>query len=171
MQRVPPLRFRPRYLEAMVGASRGGASAITADRVNIVPLVVGEVMTVDQIIYVKGGAVAGNLRAGIYSAPDGDTPDGNPLLVDSGTVAVSPLANRKQAIPINPTVIEPPIVWVGIAFDNIGNQVSWASGYFFQGDEPNCRYYDLGAWGALDDPCPATTDPNLPMNAWLRKVL
>jgi len=155
----------------MVGASRGGASAIIADRVNIVPLVVGEVMTVDQIIYVKGGAVAGNLRAGIYSAPDGNTPDGNPLLVDSGVVACAALNNRKQAIPITPTVIEPPIVWVAIGFDNIGMEISWGGGFWYQGDEPNCRYYDLGAWGPLDDPCPATTDPNLPINAWLRKVL
>lgn len=170
MEYIPPLRWRGRYLECFLGVARGGDDVVNVGRVMLVPVSVPEVLTVDQIIYVKGSAVSGNLRAGIYSDPDGDGPDGDALLVDSGVVAVSAGATRKQAVAINPTVIEPPMVWGALEFSSATMEVEWASGQAYRGDEPSTRYYDLGAFAALSDPCPVTALLNLAVHLWIRVV-
>jgi len=171
MEHIPPLKWRGRYLESFLGATSGGDDVANIGRVHLVPVPVPEVLTVDQIIYIKGGVVAGNLRAGIYRDPDGDGPDGDGLLVDSGGVAVSAFNNRKQAVAIDPTVIEPPMVWGALEFSDATMEIHWAQGFAYLGDEPTSKYYDLGAFGALSDPCPPTAITTKPVNLWIRVVI
>jgi len=134
---------------------------VTTARVYLIPIEVLVRCTVDRImVHQYEGTVAGNCRVGIYK--DGttpDLPDGGALVVESASVAKAGI-NQKQLITIADTVLEPGLYWLAYESDENTTIISSERGIF--GIDPGHRYYDRGGgYGALTNPCPATTGGNI----------
>jgi hypothetical protein len=146
----------PRFLVPMWGID-ASSQAGSVLRVWLTPVLVPENCKVDRIsIYMSTASSGKRIRLGVYADNNG-SPYWSPLLVDSGDIDVSATGTKTYAI--SPAVALPKgIVWVCVltedatmAYFRSANAVSYL-GWAMDG----C-YYDLGAWGALTNPCPVIT--------------
>lgn len=144
----------PGYHRHVFALNAGGNRTPTVNRVYLTPFVVWYPMTIDQLIYSKGSAVAGNVRGCIYESIN-DLPDGGQLLADSGPIAMSPGVNIKQALDLPDTRLDPALYYCGFQWSDAGARYLDCGTRTQRGDPPNGRYYTPGAF-ALTDPCPAT---------------
>lgn len=146
-----------RYRKHFFSMSRTDDLTPTVARVYLTPFMVFNDVTIDQLIYTKA-TPAGNVRGCVYESV-GYIPDGGNLLVDSGTIAMSALTNRKQALGIPNTTLINGLHWAGLMFsDGAATRCARPHSTMIDGDEPNDRWFDNpGGFGAFPAVCPATT--------------
>lgn len=161
----------PLYQRYIKGIFEGNLSSTTfvTDRVYLLPIQILFPMAVDRCILQYAAIAAGNIRAGIYR-DNGDTPVGGALIVESAGIPKIGI-NQKHEVPIADTILLPGLYWMAFVSDeNLSTywlvQPVWRSGGTLTSHE-----YALGAFGPLDDPCPATaTEGNVPYCALRRMV-
>lgn len=132
------------------------SQTFTVGRVLLMEFVVEKNCRVDQIVYVSGGTAAGSATVGIYGPiSTRETPDGAALLVESSSTAQSG-TNTPQPISITETTLVPGLYYVAL-------EGSDATGTYMRNTNQTQvtgfgAYYDRGGgYGALTNPCPATT--------------
>jgi len=156
-----------RYLKPVFEGYGYTNLTLTANRVYLMPIEVPVRMSVDAILVFYKGTVAGNIRAAIYK-DNGEIPSGGALVVESASVAKSGTW-RKQEISIAETQLEPGLYWLAIQSDESTTIVCNESNAFVRYGTLRSYVYDLGAYGAFTDPCPAVSDASQQNPAlWLR---
>ena len=134
------------------------SSVVTIGRVFLIEFEVQHIITVDQIVWINGAAVSGNVRAGIYGPiTTEETANASPLVYDSGDVVQTGI-NSAQAHTLSTTkILTPGRYYAALELDN-------GTGTFMRQGAQNqvlgwTQYYDRGGgYGALTNPCPAPTN-------------
>jgi hypothetical protein len=138
-----------------------GISTITMvnKRVYIVPIQIPYMVIIDRLAYTLDTVSAGNVRMGLYR-DNGDTPVGGALVVESGSVAKAG-TGRKQEVTIPNTQLTPGLYWLAVLSDESTTIIYRCDGAYGTGGTLLACYYDIGAYGALTNPCPAITLSNV----------
>lgn len=155
----PRLKAVNRWIKPYAIAGTAGISGVgTVGRVYMCEFEVTENMIVDAIAFYNHATIAGNVTVGIYGPiVTEETPLNSPLLVESASTAHAG-ANAVQIISITETSLKIGRYYVAAEFSdgtatfgrlNIYPIVNGWTGYYDRG----------GGYGALTDPCPATTTP------------
>lgn len=132
------------------------ALVATIARVYLVPYQARVTQTVEAIGWCSGAVAAGNYITGIYE-DNGDTPVGGAVIVESPSAAV-PGANQLVESTILATQIDPALYWLAVEFDDNTNTARRIDGSVKQGGTLETHFYLRAmGYGALTDPCPATT--------------
>ena len=143
-----------KYLKSLFDMRADATLTHVANRVYLTPIEVPVRLTVDRICVSKLGVAAGNYRAGIYK-DNGNTPTGGALVVESDSIAKGG-AWASIELTIAATQLEPGLYWIAILSDEATTQVLATYNSEGVGLSVENRYYDIGAYGALTNPCPAT---------------
>lgn len=127
---------------------------MTLRRVYLTPLQVEFDCVADAIHVTWGNPSAGNFRVGLYR-DNGYTPVGGALLGESGSIAKAGI-NLSQVVMLADTPLNAGIYWVAVVGDESTTLFMSTNNAVITGGYVQSHYYDLGAYGPLTNPCPAT---------------
>jgi len=152
------ISIRNRWIKPYFSSVSATSQTPTAGTVYLVEFEVTQKCTVDAISYGKVATQAGNVTVGIYGpVSTEETAAGLAVIIQSASTAVSAGANTSQEVTFTATVLNKGRYYAAIEFDDATNTylrnsnqrqvVGWSY-----------TYARGGGYGALTDPCPATTD-------------
>jgi len=128
---------------------------VATARVYLIPLEVPVTLTTDAIWVAYLDPSVGNCRAAIY-ADNGETPVGGALIVESASVAKGGIWSS-QDITIADIELNPGLYWLAYQSDENTTIVYGHNTAMINNLRISSYRYDLGAYGAFTDPCPAVT--------------
>jgi len=145
----------------------GSTEVVATARVYVNPIVVPVDLYVDAVIIHLGDPVAGNVIVGIY-ADNTDTPVGGAVIIESASTAKTG-TNRQMEVAITETLLTKGLYWLAIESDEATTILQKSSGYWCAGGTLKSHTYErAGGYGALTDPCPATTTDSVSLIVDLR---
>lgn len=150
--------IRNRWIHPYFWSISSTSQTPTAGTVYLVEFEVQQTCTVDAISFSKGTTQAGNVTVGIYGpVSTEETAAGLAVIIQSASTAVAAGVSTSQDVTFTATVLRKGRYYAAIEFDDATNTYM---------RNPNQRqvlgwsytYARGGGYGALTDPCPATTD-------------
>lgn len=144
-------------LNAFQDLGGGNALNITEGRVYISPLIIKFTCTISHVGWVNR-VVSGNVIVGLY-ADNGDTPVGGAVIDESVSGAIVAGVNEKKEVALpNTPQLTPGLYWIASEFDDALDEIARHNLHQSLGGTLNLHRYNRGGgYGALTDPCPATT--------------
>ena len=130
-------------------------SSYIAGRVSMIRIELDKAQSVSAINVHNYTTIAGNVTVGIYAEGATNTPVGGTVLVQSASIAHAG-ANTLQSFPITATFLPAGAYYVALEVSDATATIGTITATNFSVGQS--FYYDRGGgYGALTDPCPAST--------------
>lgn len=152
---TPPFKAFQRYIQPTHNGLSSMSQTATAGRVYLTEFEICDTQIVDAIAIRNEATAAGNVIVGIYGPCTSDNPTNASLVVESASTALSGTSTG-QIITFTPTTLQKGYYFLALEFSDgthtFGRLVATTiiTGL-------NLVYDRGGGFGALTNPCPATT--------------
>jgi hypothetical protein len=165
-------KLKRRWLSALHGQGiAANSTTLTAGTVYLSLIEILETVTIDQIVWINGATVAGNVRVGIYGpVPTEETSNAAPVLYDSGDIAQSGTSAPQTHTLSTPKTLAPGRYYLALEVsDATATVLRHANNAQVTGWLQ--AYARGGGYGALTDPAPAPSSTTICPSLRLRCIV